>query len=206
MRTVKIIAGLGCFVAALLPGILALAGFSNLGTAEALLNFCIASALAVLTIGLVLVGWFLITRRNLPTSKQTSVLITLIICLFFGIVVAVVIPNFVRARNTSAANACINNLRQIDAAVKKFNLQMNAEDCIKNLRQIDAAKKKWVLEHNGKAGDVVTEYDLTPYTKSNSECDIFPTCPQGGAYTIGKIGEPPTCSLGTTVTPAHVLP
>jgi|ERR1017187_9805840 hypothetical protein len=88
--------------------------------------------------------------------------------------------------------------------------------CINNLRRIDAAKNEWALEHNGKTNDVVTvsdikpylEHDLDPNGKPYLKLDAkgnLPKCPSGGVYTIGKVGEPPTCSLGTTVTPAHVL-
>jgi len=47
--------------------------------------------------------------------------------------------------------------------------------------------------------------DLTPYIKLNRYGKIAP-CPSGGTYHIAKVGEPPTCSLGTTVSPPHVLP
>jgi hypothetical protein len=47
--------------------------------------------------------------------------------------------------------------------------------------------------------------DLTPYIKLNKYSKI-PPCPKGGVYSIKKVGDVPTCSLGTTVTPAHVLP
>jgi hypothetical protein len=47
--------------------------------------------------------------------------------------------------------------------------------------------------------------DLTPYFKLDSAGKI-PGCPDGGIYHLSKVGEHPTCSLGTTVTPAHVLP
>jgi hypothetical protein len=43
--------------------------------------------------------------------------------------------------------------------------------------------------------------DIAPYFPNG-----IPKCPAGGTYTIGKVGEPPTCSLGTNVTPAHVFP
>lgn len=110
--------------------------------------------------------------------------------LLVGFVVFVAIPNFIREPNTSPVNACINNLRQIDAA-----------------------KNEWTLEHNGKTNDVVTVDDIRPYFKDpNGKPYIkldakgnLPKCPSGGTYTIGKIGEPPTCSLGTTVDPPHVL-
>src|ERR1017187_5708146 len=49
---------------------------------------------------------------------------------------AIAIPNFVKARATSQKNACINNLRQIDSA-----------------------KNEWALESGKKPGDVPTEQD-----------------------------------------------
>ena len=75
--------------------------------------------------------------------------------------------------------------------------QRNA--CINNLRQIDAAKQQWALE-NGKAnGTAVTEADIKPYLgRGGGE---MPKCPAGGKYTIGKVGEPPTCSIA-----GHALP
>jgi hypothetical protein len=86
--------------------------------------------------------------------------------------------------------------------------------CINNLRQIDAAKNEWALEHNAKSNGVVTIKDIRPYIERERNNPFIkldakgnlPKCPSGGVYTIGKIGEPPACSLGTTVTPAHVLP
>jgi septal ring factor EnvC (AmiA/AmiB activator) len=72
--------------------------------------------------------------------------------------------------------------------------------CINNLRQIDAAKNQWALE-NGKTADAVpTAQDIAPYIKLDANGNI-PGCPDGGTYTIGAIGVPPTCSI-----PGHVLP
>jgi hypothetical protein len=85
-----------------------------------------------------------------------------------GLLAAIAIPNFVKARTTSQLNACINNLRQIDAA-----------------------KNQWMLEKNKTAADVPTENDLKPYLMR----ETFPHCPQGGTYTIGPGGEQPTCSI-----------
>jgi outer membrane lipoprotein-sorting protein len=80
--------------------------------------------------------------------------------------------------------------------------QRNA--CINNLRQIDAAKNEFALENKKTNGDTVTEDDLKPYIKlgaNESSANGFPTCPSGGKYTIGNIGEKPTCS-----TAGHFLP
>ena len=76
-------------------------------------------------------------------------------------------------------------------------IQQNA--CINNLRQIDAAKQQWALEKGKKVGDPVTEADIKPYIKLDANGNL-PKCPAGGKYTIGKVGETPTCSI-----PGHVL-
>ena len=65
-----------------------------------------------------------------------------------GMLSAIAIPNFVKARATSQQNACINNLRQIDGA-----------------------KNQWALEKGKKTGDVPTKEDLLPYLRS------WPVCP-----------------------------
>jgi hypothetical protein len=77
--------------------------------------------------------------------------------------------------------------------------------CINNLRQINAAKDEWALENGKTNGTVCTASDITPYMKLDAYRN-FPKCPSGGTYTIGKISELPTCSLGTNVNPPHVLP
>ena len=108
----------------------------------------------------------------------------LLLFVIIGAIVAIVIPNRGGGSHTSPAKACINNLRQIDAAANQF-----------------------ALENHLTNGDHINfPNDLTPYIKLN-EYGKIPPCPSSGkAYHIGKVGEPPTCSLGTTVTPAHVLP
>ena len=63
--------------------------------------------------------------------------------------------------------------------------------CINNLRQIDAAKQQWALENGKNAGDVPTAEDLKPFFKNG----VFPTCPAGGTYTIGAVSNAPTCSI-----------
>jgi len=180
MKVIKVIAGLGCFIAALFPGGLALLALSNLDDSEALSFFCVASILLILTIGLICAGCFLIVRRNFPLSRKTRIF-TLITCLFAAAIIAF-IPSFIKARSTSAANACVNNLRQIDAAANQF-----------------------ALEHNLTNGALINyPDDLTPYIKLNSAGKI-PGCPQGGIYHISKVGETPTCSLATNGFPWHVL-
>ena len=73
--------------------------------------------------------------------------------------------------------------------------QMNA--CINNLREIDAAKQQWALENEKTAGAIPTAQDLLPYLPDN----LFPVCPAGGVYSINAAGVPPTCSIPGHVLP-----
>jgi hypothetical protein len=104
-------------------------------------------------------------------------------CILIGAFVFICLPYFHRPRRVSSANACINNLRQIDAAANQFALENS--------------------KTNGEA--IKFPNDLTPYIKLNAAGKI-PGCPQGGIYSIKRVGDLPTCSLGSTVTPDHVLP
>jgi hypothetical protein len=120
-------------------------------------------------------------------SKKAHALVSLpISCLCAGFIIFVfyeIYQDHHDARRTTPAKACINNLRQIDAAANEF-----------------------ALEHSKTNGDAINyPNDLTPYIKLNSQGKI-PPCPSGGIYSIKKVGEVPTCSLGTTVTPPHILP
>jgi hypothetical protein len=96
--------------------------------------------------------------------------------LFIVLLGAIAIPNFIGARTTPAQNACVNNLRWLDGA-----------------------KQQWQLEHNKSTNDTPTFEDLLPYFGSSR---ISLSCPQGGTYVFGRVGEPSRCSLGGT----HALP
>jgi hypothetical protein len=83
--------------------------------------------------------------------------------------------------------------------------QSAANGCINNLRQLESAKEQWKLENGKKIGDVMTEADITPYIKLDSNGNL-PKCPGGGTYTLGKVGEEPKCSIGTAAWPnSHIL-
>ncbi len=114
----------------------------------------------------------------------TLVEIMIVVCIL-GLLLAIVIPNYVRARANAQASGCINNLHKIDEAASQF-----------------------ALENGKKTGDLINyPDDLTPYIKLNSAGSI-PGCPAGGQYTVDNLGAKPqaTCSLGTTVTPPHLIP
>ena len=94
----------------------------------------------------------------------------MIVVAIIGLLAAIAIPNFVKARQTAQKNACINNLRMIDGA-----------------------KEQWALENRAASGGGVTEDGATgvnSYIKGNAR----PICPAGGSYTYGNVGENPICS------------
>lgn len=107
----------------------------------------------------------------------------MIVVAIIGLLAAMAIPNFANARANAQARACINNLTKIDAATDEF-----------------------ALESGKKNGDTISyPADLTPYIKLNAARSI-PGCPAGGTYSVSAVGTSPVCSLGNTVSPAHVLP
>jgi regulatory protein YycI of two-component signal transduction system YycFG len=81
--------------------------------------------------------------------------------------------------------------QQASATAQSTDADAERNACINNLRQIDAAKQQWALEKNKTADAIPTEQDLLPYFKDG----IFPACPSGGTYAINAVGEMPTCSI-----------
>jgi prepilin-type N-terminal cleavage/methylation domain-containing protein len=125
------------------------------------------------------------SSMKIKTSRNAGFTLVeiMIVVAIIGLLAAIAIPNFIKARATSQANACINNLRQLDGAIQQ-----------------------WALENNqGPSVTVPTpSTTLAPYLGRGSAGE-YPTCPGGGTYTVTTDSAAPTCSL-STATPPHVLP
>jgi prepilin-type N-terminal cleavage/methylation domain-containing protein len=115
-------------------------------------------------------------RRNSNTAGFTMMEIMIVVVLI-GLLAALAIPGFVRARDTSQRTACIVNLRQIDSAAQT-----------------------WALENKKLSDSPYTLDDIKPYINRNP--GFLPECPANGTYSPGAtVGDAPTCTG-----PGHVLP
>ena len=71
-----------------------------------------------------------------------------------------------------------------------------SQGCVANLMCLEGAKNSWALERSKTTNETPTWTDIKPYFKGVLKC------PKGGAYTLGRIGTAPQCSLGG---PQHAL-
>ncbi len=101
----------------------------------------------------------------------------MIVVAIIGLLAAIAIPNFVKARALSQKSACIENLRQMFGA-----------------------KATWALEYRHDVGETPTDTDLfgpTTYIRQK------PECPSGGTYLVLPVDTKPTCSFG--ISDGHTL-
>ncbi len=130
--------------------------------------------------------------KNKVSRKAGFTLVEIMIVVaIIGLLAAIAIPNFVRARTTSQQDACINNLRLIDAA-----------------------KQQWALEQSQSSTSqpAASGTDLQPYLGHGSSGEL-PSCPADSAQTwttsygttaaLGNVTTKPTCLIVPTT---HVLP
>ena len=120
----------------------------------------------------------LLNRHAAPACGFTLVEIMIVVAII-GLLAAIAIPNWVRARTTAQQNACISNLFHIDGAIQQ-----------------------WALEKKQPATAPVNPGDIVPYLKGSY------ICPSGGnsfgdSYMISTVAVPPLCQKSGST---HVLP
>ena len=116
-------------------------------------------------------------KRTARKSGFTLVEIMIVVAII-GLLAAIAIPNFIKARTTSQQNACINNLRHIDGAIQQ-----------------------WALENKKAAGATVDFTDISGYLKNSV------ICPSGGtafsdSYTVTTVAARPVCQINAVT---HIL-
>ena len=99
-------------------------------------------------------------------------IVTIPIALVFLLLAGIAIPSAIPARPAAQRNACIFNLRAIQDA-----------------------KIDWSREKNKESTDVPSPADLyaTEHTSGFLRGPL--SCPRGGTYTIGSVGQDPTCTF-----------
>ena len=95
----------------------------------------------------------------------------MIVVAIIGLLAAIAIPNFAKARATAQKNSCIVNLNLIHGAVQL-----------------------WATEQKKAATDTyaLTDKTVLSYLKGS----LLPACPGGGTYSAGStVSGSPTCSV-----------
>lgn len=100
------------------------------------------------------------------SKKGFTLVEIMIVVAIIGLLAAIAIPSFMKARTTSQQKACINNLRQIEAG-----------------------KEQWALAEKKPQGAAVDDTEINEYMKT------VPVCPAGGAYDYQVIGTDATCDI-----------
>lgn len=100
-----------------------------------------------------------------------------IVVLVIGILAAIALPNYLRARTNSRTSTCLANLKRIEDA-----------------------KEMWASENHAGPSTAPTQDQLMG-TVVTGYLQAWPACPENGTYTIGDMSTRPTC----TVT-GHVMP
>ncbi len=122
-------------------------------------------------------------------AKGFTLVEIMIVVAIIGIIIAIAVPAFLRARENARGQACQENLSKIDGAKEMYALEFR----LSNGSGVDFQN---LIFPGGGA------------TPGQGYLKATPQCPSGSTYTVANIGTAVTCGVGTSNTPfiAHVLP
>src|SRR5215471_19310105 len=97
--------------------------------------------------------------NRINRNRAFTLVEIMIVVLIIGILMAIAVPNFIKARESSRRNSCIANLKQIDSA-----------------------KEQWAMDNRAATGAAVQMSDIAGvYMKGPA---TGPVCPSNGTYTV----------------------
>lgn len=114
-------------------------------------------------------------------AKGFTLVEIMIVVAIIGILIAIAVPGFIKARREARKRACQENLQKIDGA-----------------------KQQWALDTNQPGSAVPTWAELVEAARSGY-LQKTPECPSSGTYTIAAVDAAPTCTLAAAPDD-HVLP
>lgn len=75
-----------------------------------------------------------------------------------------------------------------------------------NLESLQMVKERWMSVENKTKNDTPSWNDLQPFMEFyffSGRTNGMVACPEGGTYSLGRVGEPPRCSISGR---RHTLP
>ena len=109
------------------------------------------------------------TKTRLRARAGFTLVEIMIVVAIIGLLAAIAIPNFIKARQASQRVACVMNLKAIEGA-----------------------KGTWALEQHKGGTDVPTDADLFGNTSYIRE---KPGCPANGTYSLNQVDMKPACTI-----------